>query len=80
MAYARDPGSESGSATHVAALGVELEVDEETGEVKVLKFASSLSVGKTINEQSAHGQNEGELPMHSATLSPRRWYTTMAGS
>ena len=59
VAYARDPGSESGSATHVAALGVELEVDEETGEVQVLKFASSLSVGKAINEQSAHGQNEG---------------------
>ncbi|MFQ6026356.1 MAG: xanthine dehydrogenase family protein molybdopterin-binding subunit [Dehalococcoidia bacterium] len=59
VAYAPDPGSESGSATHVAVAGVEVEIDQETGEVQVLKFASSLSVGKAINESAAHGQNEG---------------------
>ena len=59
VAYARDPGSETGSATHVAVAGAEVEVDEETGRVEVLRFASSLSVGKALNEQGSHGQNEG---------------------
>ena len=59
VAYAPDPGSETGSATHVAVAGAEVEVDEETGRVEVLRFASSLSVGKALNEQSSHGQNEG---------------------
>ena len=59
VAYAADPGAESGSATHVAVAGAEVEVDEETGEIRVLKFASSLSVGKVINEHKVHGQNEG---------------------
>jgi CO/xanthine dehydrogenase Mo-binding subunit len=59
VAYAIDTGSDSGPSTNVAAAGAEVEVDEETGDVRVLKFVSSIGVGKALNEQNAHGQNEG---------------------
>jgi CO/xanthine dehydrogenase Mo-binding subunit len=38
------------------AHGVELEVDVETGEVTVLKIASSFDVGKVMNEQQVKSQ------------------------
>jgi CO/xanthine dehydrogenase Mo-binding subunit len=38
------------------AHGVEIEVDVETGNVEVLKIASSFDVGKTLNEALVRGQ------------------------
>ena len=41
--------------------GAELEVDVETGEVKVLKLVAAQDVGKAINPAICHGQLEGSL-------------------
>ncbi len=41
------------------AHGVEVIVDEETGELEVIKIASAFDVGKTINKQNVIGQIEG---------------------
>ncbi len=41
--------------------GVEVEVDIETGETKVLKVASCFDVGKVINPQLIEGQVEGAI-------------------
>lgn len=39
----------------------EVEVDTETGEVKVLKITSAHDIGKVINPQTAEGQIEGGI-------------------
>lgn len=39
----------------------EVEVDEETGEVKILKFVSAIETGTTINQIMAEGQIEGPV-------------------
>jgi len=41
------------------AQGVRIEVDVETGEVKVLRVASAFDIGKTINPLLVHGQVYG---------------------
>jgi len=41
--------------------GVEVEVDRETGEVRILKMVSVLDVGKVINPQALRGQTLGAL-------------------
>lgn len=38
---------------------VELEIDEETGEVRVLKVVAALETGTTVNQLMAEGQIEG---------------------
>ncbi len=44
-----------------AAQGAEVEVDEETGEVHLLKLTAAHDVGKAINPQGCAGQIEGAL-------------------
>jgi CO/xanthine dehydrogenase Mo-binding subunit len=39
--------------------GVDLEVDMETGSIKLNKFVSVADVGKAINPQQCEGQDEG---------------------
>jgi len=41
------------------AHGVEIEVDVETGDIEILKIASSFDVGKVMNEQLIRGQIVG---------------------
>lgn len=53
-------GHYSSGYTFVAQIA-EVEVDPETGKVKVLNFASGIDLGKAINPMAAEGQNEGGL-------------------
>ncbi len=46
-----------------ASAAVAVEVNRDTGEVKVLKVASAQDVGKAINPQSVRGQIEGSVAM-----------------
>jgi len=46
-----------------AAQAVEVEVDIETGKVKVLKFVAAHDLGKAINPVTAEGQIEGGVHM-----------------
>jgi CO/xanthine dehydrogenase Mo-binding subunit len=39
----------------------EVEIDEETGEVKILKIASAIETGTTVNQTMAEGQIEGPV-------------------
>jgi len=41
--------------------GVEVEVDEDTGEVKILKMVSALDIGKVLNPPSLEGQTYGGI-------------------
>ncbi len=41
--------------------GVEVEVDPETGEIKLLNYISAADVGKAINPDQVHGQDEGAV-------------------
>ncbi len=41
--------------------GVEVEVDEDTGHVKILKMVSALDVGKVLNPPSLEGQTYGGI-------------------
>jgi CO/xanthine dehydrogenase Mo-binding subunit len=45
------------------AVGVEVEVDLETGKVGVLRVASALDTGRTLNPVQCHLQNEGSVTM-----------------
>ncbi len=47
----------------LGAVGAEVEVDRETGEVKVLKCAIAGDVGKAINPRECRGQLEGGAMM-----------------
>ncbi len=50
------------SATYAyGTQGAEVEVDEETGEVKILHFAAAHDVGKVLNPQTLKGQTYGAL-------------------
>ena len=50
------------SATYAfGAQGIEVEVDEGTGEVKILKVVSAHDVGKVLNPQTLAGQVYGGL-------------------
>ena len=50
------------SATYVyGTQGVEVEVDRETGEVKILRLAAAHEVGKVINPEGLKGQIYGAL-------------------
>ncbi|VEP12279.1 Carbon monoxide dehydrogenase [Hyella patelloides LEGE 07179] len=46
-----------------AFLGVEVEVDTETGRIKVLRCAEAIDIGKAINPRICHGQATGGLVM-----------------
>ena len=46
-----------------AAQGVEVEVDEETGEVKILKFVAAHDLGRVINRMGCEQQIEGGVLM-----------------
>lgn len=48
-------------AYNFAAQAAEVEVDEETGQVKILRFVSAHDIGKAINPASCEGQIEGSL-------------------
>ncbi|MCE5254383.1 MAG: xanthine dehydrogenase family protein molybdopterin-binding subunit [Actinomycetia bacterium] len=58
----RDPktyyGNYSSGYTFTAQT-VEVAVDPETGQVRILDFASAIDLGKAINPMAADGQNEG---------------------
>jgi CO/xanthine dehydrogenase Mo-binding subunit len=45
----------------VAWGGVEVEVDPETGEITLLNYVSVGDVGKAINPEQVHGQDEGAV-------------------
>ncbi len=50
------------SATYTfGTQGAEVEVDEETGEVKILKMVAALDIGKVLNRQTLAGQIYGGL-------------------
>ncbi|MCB9748214.1 MAG: molybdopterin-dependent oxidoreductase [Candidatus Omnitrophica bacterium] len=55
-------GNVSGSYGFEAQIA-EVEVDKETGEVKLLKLWDAHDIGKAINPQSVEGQIEGSLAM-----------------
>lgn len=58
----RDPRTYYGdysSGYTFTAQTVEVEVDPETGHVKILDLASAIDLGKAINPMAAEGQNEG---------------------
>lgn len=55
-------GNVSGSYGFEAQIA-EVEVDTETGEVKLLKLYDAHDIGKAINPQSVEGQIEGSLAM-----------------
>jgi CO/xanthine dehydrogenase Mo-binding subunit len=61
---ARDPktfyGNYSSGYTFTAQT-VEVEVDPETGQVKIVDLASAVDLGRAINPMAAEGQNEGCL-------------------
>lgn len=61
---ARDPktyyGNYSSGYTFTAQTA-EVEVDPETGKVKIIDFASAIDLGKAINPVAAEGQNEGGI-------------------
>lgn len=53
-------GNYSSGYTFVAQIA-EVEIDIETGKVKVVNIASGIDLGKAINPMAAEGQNEGGL-------------------
>jgi CO/xanthine dehydrogenase Mo-binding subunit len=58
----RDPHNYYGdysSGYTFTAQTVEVEVDPETGQVKIVDMASAIDLGKAINPMAAEGQNEG---------------------
>ncbi len=55
-------GNVSGSYGFEAQIA-EVEVNKETGEVKILKLYDAHDIGKAINPQSVEGQIEGSLAM-----------------
>ena len=57
-----DKGTGNISATYAyGTQGAEVEVDTETGEVKILKMVAAHDVGKTLNPQTLKGQIYGAL-------------------
>jgi len=57
-----DKGKGNMSATYAyGTQGVEVEVDTETGEVKILHMAAAHDVGKVLNPQALKGQMYGAL-------------------
>ncbi|MEE8109640.1 MAG: molybdopterin cofactor-binding domain-containing protein [bacterium] len=54
-------GKQPGSFWMFAAQGAEVEVDEETGEVRILKMTAAHDVGKAINPEGCTAQIEGAL-------------------
>ena len=55
-------GNVSGSYGFEAQIA-EVEVNKETGEVKILEMYDAHDIGKAINPQSVEGQIEGSLAM-----------------
>ena len=67
--YIADQKQIQGSASHIthkspppfAAHFAEVEVDTETGQVKVLKYVGAVDCGTALNPVLAEGQNEGAM-------------------
>ncbi|MDB9525821.1 molybdopterin-dependent oxidoreductase [Oscillatoria sp. CS-180] len=57
-----DYSSDTASLTF-AFMGVEVEVDTQTGRVRVLRCAEAIDVGKAINPRICHGQATGGMVM-----------------
>jgi xanthine dehydrogenase molybdenum-binding subunit len=53
----------TGNAPSFGATFAEVEVDTETGQVKVLKLVSAVDMGKAINPMAVEGQVEGSIQM-----------------
>ena len=51
--------------------GVEVEVDEETGEVKILKLVAALDVGRVLNPQTLKGRSRAASPRGSGPSTKR---------
>ena len=51
------------SSLTFAVLGVEVEVDTETGRITVLRCAEAIDIGKAINPQMCYGQATGGMIM-----------------
>ncbi|MBD2006061.1 MULTISPECIES: molybdopterin-dependent oxidoreductase [Cyanophyceae] len=51
------------SSLSFAVLGVEVEVDTETGKIQVLRCVQALDIGKAINPRICHGQATGGIVM-----------------
>jgi len=59
-----DPVRHYGNAIPTYAFAchaVELEVDRETGEVKIVKISAAQDVGRAINPMAVEGQMEGAV-------------------
>jgi carbon-monoxide dehydrogenase large subunit len=59
-----DPDTGKGRASafwFLSAAGAEVEVDTETGKVRVLEMATAVDAGKAINPIQCHLQNEGSM-------------------
>ncbi|HUG74237.1 MAG TPA: molybdopterin cofactor-binding domain-containing protein, partial [Acidimicrobiia bacterium] len=59
-----DPDTGKGRASafwFLSAAGAEVEVDTETGKVRVLEMATAVDAGKAINPLQCHLQNEGSM-------------------
>jgi len=76
MPTALDPetgqGAESAVFWMYAAQGAEVEVDQETGKVKVLRMVSVHDVGKAVNPAACEQQIEGPGTGIGATLHGKR--------
>ncbi len=59
---------------------VEVEVDKETGDVRLVQYAAVADAGTIIHYHSAKGQIEGARSWDSARRSPRRWCTPRGSS
>jgi CO/xanthine dehydrogenase Mo-binding subunit len=61
-----DPETGQGTASafwYPGAFAAEVEVDPETGQVRVLRAVAASDVGRAINPQLCHQQNEGSVTM-----------------
>ena len=59
-----DPDTGKGRASafwFLSAAGAEVEVDTETGKIRVLEMATAVDAGKAINPIQCHLQNEGSM-------------------
>ena len=61
-----DPATGKGKASaffFLSACAAEVEVDTETGKVRVVRLATAVDAGKAINPRQCHLQNEGSMLM-----------------
>ncbi len=61
-----DPQTGKGKASaffFLSACAAEVEVDTETGKIRVLRLATAVDAGKAVNPRQCHLQNEGSMIM-----------------